>query len=89
MAYVALNRPQVHNAQNSQMPREALVDEVRNIASRIATQPRFGLVLTKQACNHIEDLQGKTTGIDAVFGMHHFAHAQNSFLSISTAFQVA
>ncbi|MCY4040071.1 MAG: enoyl-CoA hydratase [Gammaproteobacteria bacterium] len=65
---------------NRVVPRDRLEDEVREVASRIAKQPRLGLVLAKQACNHIEDLQGKTTGIDAVFGMHHFAHAQNSLV---------
>ena len=65
---------------NRVVPREQLEDEVRGIAERIAAQPRLGLVLAKQACNHIEDLQGKSTGIDAVFGMHHFAHAQNSLV---------
>ena len=65
---------------NRVVPRDALENEVRAVAERIARQPRLGLVLTKQACNHIEDLQGKTTGIDAVFGMHHFAHAQNSLV---------
>ena len=43
--------------------------------------PRLGLSLTKQAINHIEDLQGKRTGMDAVFHMHHFAHAHNSLIS--------
>ena len=38
--------------------------------------PRLGLALTKQAINHVEDLQGKRSAMDAVFHMHHFAHAQ-------------
>ena len=65
---------------NRVVEREQLDPEVRAIAEKIAKQPRLGLALTKQACNHIEDLQGKTTGIDAVFGYHHFAHAQNSLV---------
>ena len=65
---------------NRVVARDDLEREVREVAERIAKQPRLGLVLAKQACNHIEDLQGKTTGIDAVFGMHHFAHAQNSLV---------
>ena len=65
---------------NRVVPRDQLEEEVTAIASRIARQPRLGLQLTKQACNHIDDLQGKSTGIDAVFGMHHFAHAQNSLV---------
>ncbi|MBS0502431.1 MAG: enoyl-CoA hydratase, partial [Proteobacteria bacterium] len=35
------------------------------------------LWLTKQALNHVEDLRGKRTAMDAVYHMHHFAHAQN------------
>ena len=65
---------------NRVVPRDELDDAVKAIAEKIARQPRLGLALTKQACNHIEDLQGKTTGIDAVFGYHHFAHAQNSLV---------
>lgn len=55
--------------------------ETLDIAGRIAKMPRLGLSLTKQAINHIEDLQGKRTGMDAVFHMHHFAHAHNSLIS--------
>ncbi|MGV3482274.1 MAG: enoyl-CoA hydratase, partial [Sphingobium sp.] len=40
-------------------------------------QASLGMWLTKQAVNHVEDLRGKRTAMDAVFHMHHFAHAQN------------
>ena len=63
---------------NRVVPRDELALSVTAIAEKIATQPRLGLALTKQACNHIEELQGKSTGIDAAFGYHHFAHAQNT-----------
>jgi enoyl-CoA hydratase len=43
--------------------------------------PRMGLALVKQAVNHIEDLRGKRSGMDAVFHMHHFAHAHNDLTS--------
>ena len=65
---------------NRVVPALRLAEEVAAIARRLVAQPRLGLALAKQACNHIEDLQGKNTGIDAVFGMHHFAHAQNSLV---------
>lgn len=65
---------------NRVVPREELSEAVTAIAEKIARQPRLGLALTKQACNHIEQLQGKDTGIDAAFGYHHFAHAQNSLV---------
>jgi enoyl-CoA hydratase len=37
--------------------------------------------LTKQAVNHVEELRGKRAAMDAVFHMHHFAHAQNDLTS--------
>lgn len=65
---------------NRVVPRDELAATVTAIAERITHQPRLGLALAKQACNHIEQLQGKDTGIDAAFGYHHFAHAQNSLV---------
>jgi enoyl-CoA hydratase len=62
---------------NRVVPRDQLRDEVAKIAAEIAERPRLGLALTKQAINLVEDLRGKRTSMDAVFHMHHFAHAQN------------
>ena len=63
---------------NQVVPVEALDDTVTAIAARIATMPRFGLALTKKAVNQAEDAQGMRTGMDSVFGLHHFAHAHNA-----------
>jgi enoyl-CoA hydratase len=56
----------------------------RNCAKRPTAGPpswpgrgRLGNWLTKQAVNHVEELRGKRAAMDAVFHMHHFAHAQN------------
>ena len=57
--------------------REKLADDVRQAAEEIASHPRLGNWLIKQALNHVEELRGKRTAMDAVFHMHHFAHAQN------------
>jgi enoyl-CoA hydratase len=65
---------------NRVVPRADLADEVRKIAERIAQQPRLALQLCKQACNHMDTLAGKNAGIDAAFGYHHFAHAQNQLV---------
>jgi len=65
---------------NRVVPRDALAGEVLKIATRIAEQPRLALQLAKQACNHMETLAGKNAGIDAAFGYHHFAHANNSLV---------
>ena len=61
---------------NRIVPRAELEAATTQLAERIATMPRLGLALTKQAINHVEDLQGKRSAMDAVFHMHHFAHAQ-------------
>lgn len=65
---------------NRVVPRADLADEVRKIAERIVQQPRLALQLAKQACNHMDTLAGKNAGIDAAFGYHHFAHAQNQLV---------
>lgn len=57
--------------------RDTLDADVKRIADEIATRPRLGNWLVKQALNHVEDLRGKRTAMDAVYHMHHFAHAQN------------
>lgn len=56
----------------------ALEDETFALAGRIAAMPRFGLALTKRAVNQCEDAMGMRTGMDSVFGLHHFAHAHNA-----------
>lgn len=66
---------------NRVVPRDELHNEALKMAQRIATQPRMGLALTKQAINHIEDLQGKRTGMEAAFAWHHFAHVHNEQVS--------
>ena len=66
---------------NRVVARDQLEDQTRAIAEKIAAMPRLGLSLTKQAVNHVEDLRGKRTAMDAVFHMHHFAHAQNDLVS--------
>lgn len=65
---------------NKVVPRDDLDATVKDWAEKIAKQPRLALSLTKQACNQIEDLQGKRSGMDAVFGYHHFAHANNTIV---------
>jgi enoyl-CoA hydratase len=62
---------------NRVFARAELETETYRIARKIAGMPRLGLALTKQLVNHVEDLQGKRTAMDAAFAWHHFAHAQN------------
>ena len=62
---------------NRIVPRDQLEAEVKCICANLAQKGRLGLWLTKQAINHVEELRGKRTAMDAVFHMHHFAHAQS------------
>lgn len=66
---------------NRIVAREALDDEARKMAANLAEKGRLGLWLTKQAINHVEELRGKRTAMDAVFHMHHFAHAQSDLVN--------
>lgn len=66
---------------NRIVAREQLAATTYELAERIAAQPRMGLALTKQAINHVEDLQGKRNAMEAVFAWHHFAHTHNELLS--------
>jgi enoyl-CoA hydratase len=66
---------------NRIVARDRLRDETSAVAAKLAAQPRMGAWLTKQAIHHVEELRGKRSAMDAVFHMHHFAHAQNDLTS--------
>lgn len=66
---------------NRVVPRAELEAATYALAAKVAAQPRMGLALTKQAINHVEDLQGKRTAMDATFAWHHFAHTHNELIS--------
>ena len=63
---------------NRVVPRDGLEAEVTEMAGRISQMPRFGLALTKQAINQAEDRMGMRDTMDAVYGLHHLAHAHNA-----------
>ncbi len=65
---------------NRVVARDALHETVAAMAAKLAKQDRLGNWLTKQAVNHVEELRGKRAAMDAVFHMHHFAHAQNDLV---------
>lgn len=65
---------------NKVVPREGLREECAAMAAKLAEKSALGLWLTKQAIAQAEDLRGKRTAMDAVFHMHHFAHAQNDLM---------
>jgi len=62
---------------NKIVPLADLRSEVSRIAQELANRPAFGVMLTKQAINVVEDLRGKRSAMDAQFNMHHLAHAHN------------
>ncbi len=66
---------------NRVVPRAELAAATAAWAAELASRPRLGNWLIKQAVNHVEDLRGKRTAMDSVFHMHHFAHAQNDLTS--------
>ena len=66
---------------NRVVPRASLEAVVFDLAGEIAEMPAFGLALAKRAVNQCEDLMGMRPGMDAVFGLHHLAHAHNAEVS--------
>lgn len=66
---------------NKVVPRAELRDATAVWATKLAGQSRLGNWLTKQAVNHVEELRGKRAAMDAVYHMHHFAHAQNDLVT--------
>jgi enoyl-CoA hydratase len=66
---------------NRVVDRGLLEQETLQLAHRIAEMPQFGLALAKRAVNQAEDLMGMRSGMDSVFGLHHFAHAHNAEVS--------
>jgi enoyl-CoA hydratase len=66
---------------NRVVPRAELQSVTLELAGRIAEMPAFGLALAKRAVNQCEDQMGMRQGMDAVFGLHHLAHAHNAEVS--------
>jgi enoyl-CoA hydratase len=66
---------------NRVVPRADLESAVFELAGQVAGMPPFGLALAKRAVNQCEDLMGMRPGMDAVFGLHHLAHAHNAEVS--------
>jgi enoyl-CoA hydratase len=63
---------------NRVVPRPELETATLALAERIAGMPAFGLALAKRAVNLCEDQMGMRSGMEAVFGLHHVAHAHNA-----------
>ena len=65
---------------NRVVPREDLAAETLALAQKIATKPAFALKATKQAVNHVQDVQGRRNAQMHVFSLHHLLHAHNELV---------
>jgi enoyl-CoA hydratase len=63
---------------NRVVPRADLEAATFALAAEVAAMPSFGLALAKRAVNQCEDQMGLRPGMEAVFGLHHLAHAHNA-----------
>jgi len=75
------DRAQMMGMVNRVVSREELQSSVEAMAKKLAAQPRLAMALAKQAINHVEELRGKRTAMDAAFGWHHLAHVHNQLLT--------
>jgi enoyl-CoA hydratase len=66
---------------NKVVPLESLREVTMAMARKIARQDAFALRMAKRAVNHVMDVQGFGTAIDAVFDMHQLGHARAAVLN--------
>jgi len=62
------------------VPRADLEAAVLTLAEKIAAKPAFALKATKQALNHVQDVQGRRNAQMHVFSLHHLLHAHNELV---------
>jgi len=65
---------------NRIVPRDRLAAEVLDLAEKIASKPAFALKATKQALNHVQDVQGRRNAQMHAFSLHHLMHAHNELI---------
>jgi enoyl-CoA hydratase len=69
-----------HGMVNRVVPREDLASVTLALAEKIASKPMFALKATKQAVNHVQDVQGRRNAQMHVFSLHHLLHAHNELV---------
>jgi len=69
-----------HGMVNRVVPRAELESSVLALAEKIAAKPAFALKATKQALNHVQDVQGRKNAQMHVFSLHHLLHAHNELV---------
>lgn len=62
---------------NRVVPDDELESFTLDLAARIARKPAFALKATKEAVNHVQDVQGRRNAMMHVFSLHHLCHANN------------
>ncbi len=69
-----------HGMVNRVVPRADLEAATLALAEKIAGKPSFALKATKQALNHVQDVQGRKNAQMHVFSLHHLLHAHNELI---------
>ncbi len=69
-----------HGMVNRVVPRADLAAETLALAEKIAKKPMFALKATKQAVNHVQDVQGRRNAQMHAFSLHHLLHAHNELV---------
>ena len=65
---------------NRVVSREDLAAVTLALAEKIATKPAFALKATKQAVNHVQDVQGRRNAQMHAFSLHQLLHAHNELI---------
>ena len=69
-----------HGMVNRVVPKGQLAATTLALAEKIATKPAFALKATKQAVNHVQDVQGRKIAQQHVFSLHQLLHAHNELV---------
>ena len=65
---------------NRVVPRDQLAEVTLALAEKIASKPAFALKATKQAVNHVQDVQGRRNAQMHAFSLHQLLHAHNELV---------
>ena len=65
---------------NRVVPRDQLAEVTLALAQKIASKPAFALKATKQAVNHVQDVQGRRNAQMHAFSLHQLLHAHNELV---------
>ncbi|HQT77547.1 MAG TPA: enoyl-CoA hydratase [Rhodopila sp.] len=65
---------------NRVVPRDDLASVTLALAAKVASKPAFALKATKQALNHVQDVQGRRNAQMHAFSLHHLLHTHNELV---------